>query len=214
MFRRALKALMPPGLVWAARKLRKSPSSSMLFDGDDSLFKSLLASTQVYGEYGCGASTRWVLANTHVDVLAVDTSQDWIDEVQKDCDVVTLKRADIHHVDLGELDNWGLPTSYAKRDHFSDYTNWLWEQEIKPDTVLIDGRFRVCSFLTTLKYASEGTKLIFDDYTNRPCYHIVEEFLEPVDVCGRQGLFVVPASSSIDYEELQVEIVNFRHLMD
>ena len=32
------------------------------------------------------------------------------------------------------------------------------------DCVLVDGRFRVCCFLTSLKNAEQGTRIIFDDY--------------------------------------------------
>lgn len=202
--------------LWLVKKLREPPPppTSSLFDGDDALFKSILKNTRLYGEYGCGASTKWVLSNTNAEVVAVDSSKHWIGEVNKDLDGDIGKRADIHHVDLGELKDWGYPTSYEKREDFSCYTNWIWDQSRKPDTVLIGGRFRVCSFLTCLKHADEGTKLIFDDYTIRPHYHIVEKFVAREEVCGRQCLFIVPNSSQIDYDDLDAEISNFRHVME
>ncbi len=188
--------------------------SSNLFKGDYSLYKSVLGDTKIYGEYGCGASTEWVLANTDASVFAVDASREWIDSVKGGIAEDEARKLEIHHVDLGELGEWGRPVSYARRDNFAHYTDWLWEQDVKPDTVLVDGRFRVCSFLTALKNADPGTKIIFDDYVNRLYYHVVEEFVPREDVCGRQCLFIVPPHEQIDYARLDAEIANFRHVMD
>jgi len=41
-----------------------------------------------------------------------------------------------------------------------------------------------------LKFADAGTRILFDDYTNRPQYHIAENYVPRVRVCGRQCLFV------------------------
>ena len=83
-----------------------------------------------------------------------------------------------------------------------------------PDTVLIDGRFRVCCFLTSLKYANENTKIIFDDYNNRPYYHVVEKFIKKEQTCGRQTLFIVKNKNKINFDLLNIEINNFHYVMD
>ena len=216
VIKKVIKGLTPYGVVRLVEKLQEPPPPppSTLFDGDDALFKSILVNTQLYGEFGCGASTKWVLSNTNAEVLAVDTSKHWIEEVTMALDAESERRARFLHVDLGELGDWGRPKSYEKTSHFPMYTDWLWNQPRKPDTVLIDGRFRVCSFLTSLKYADEGTNIIFDDYTDRPHYHVVEKFLPRESACGRQCLFKVPSRSQIDFEDLESEIRNFRYVMD
>ena len=56
--------------------------TNVLFDGNDNLFKKILSKTKVYGEYGCGLSTNWVLKNTQADILSVDTSKVWIESVK------------------------------------------------------------------------------------------------------------------------------------
>ena len=83
-----------------------------------------------------------------------------------------------------------------------------------PKLVLVDGRFRVCCFLTNLKFAEEGTKILFDDYTNRPHYHFVEKYVSRFKECGRQCMFVVPSKADIDMVELEKDIVSFRNVMD
>jgi hypothetical protein len=61
----------------------KNFSPNSLFDGDDVLFKKLIKDIRIYGEYGCGKSTNWVLKNTSCKILSVDTSSEWIESVKK-----------------------------------------------------------------------------------------------------------------------------------
>jgi len=174
----------------------RSSHPSVLFSRNDALFKRVLKNVKIYGEYGCGKSTVWVLRNTNAQVFSVDTSRYWINEVSK-----------------GNVGDYGYPIDYSKNDFFNLYTDFLWHQDEKPNVVLIDGRFRVCCFLTSLKFAEEGTHIIFDDYMNRPEYHIVEKYVERVEHCGRQCLFIVPSSKEIDLDLLEKDINNFRYVM-
>ena len=80
----------------------------------------------------------------------------------------------------------------------------MWQKQIAPDLVLIDGRFRVFCFLTSVNLAPVGTKILFDDYTNRPFFHVAEEFCEKIETFGRQALFEVSQSAK---EKVTDEIV-------
>ena len=214
MFIKILKACVPPIFIIAIRILRSnSVLPNVLFDGDDKLFKDEVKKVDVYGEYGCGKSTKWVLNNTAAEVIAVDTSSKWIGAVNKD-NQSNNDRLNIHHSNLGDVSGWGRPLSYEKIGSFSDYTDYVWRQKKTPKLVLIDGRFRVCCFLTSLKFAEEGTKILFDDYTNRPHYHFVEKYVSRFKECGRQCLFVVPSKAEIDMVELEKHIVSFRNVME
>ena len=184
-----------------------------LFDGDDSLFKDLLKTSKIFGEYGCGSSTEWVLKNTNADIVSVDTSKVWINKISSG-NAAYKKRLKLKYIDLGEVENWGRPVGYEKSYNFINYFNWIWNQDILPDTVLIDGRFRVCCFLTSIKYGKENTKIIFDDYNNRPYYHVVEKFVKKKQSYGRQALFIVENKKNINIDLLNIEINNFRYVMD
>ena len=94
-------------------------------------------------------------------------------------------------VDVGDVGDWGYPTSFKMRSNYRKYAELFWLTKKRPDLVLIDGRFRVYCFLTSLRFAPVGTKILFDDYINRPFYHVVEEFAPRLDSCGRQALFEV-----------------------
>ena len=162
-----------------------------LFDGDDGLFKSILPSVKNYFEYGCGKSTEYVYKNTTANIYAVDTSKEWVGKVRNIANDNQVQRLHVNWVDVGELGDWGTPVSFAKRANFIQYANSPWNSGVAPDLILIDGRFRVYCFLTSVYNAPLGTKILFDDYMNRPEYHVAEEFLDIREICGRQALFVV-----------------------
>ncbi|MGC6404715.1 MAG: hypothetical protein ACON5A_05760 [Candidatus Comchoanobacterales bacterium] len=79
-------------------KIKKDPNR--LFDGDDSLFKDEMRHVGLYGEYGCGQSTKWVLNHSSANVIAVDTSDEWVDKV-KNNNPNTSDRLNIQYVNVG-----------------------------------------------------------------------------------------------------------------
>ena len=172
-------------------KLKNRSDDLLLFDGDDKLFKELIKNVDTYFEYGCGKSTEYVYKYSNCNIYSVDTDQSWVKKTQQLTSGKKEKRINIDWIDVGNVEKWGYPITYSKRNCFFNYANNFYKKNNSPDLVLIDGRLRVFCFLTTLKHAPNGTKIIFDDYTNRPLYHIAEEFSPLLDKCGRQGLFEV-----------------------
>jgi hypothetical protein len=159
-----------------------------LFNGDDKLFKFYLKNCKLYFEYGVGMSTRWVIENSNSQIIAVDTDKDWIDFVNVE---LGSDRANLIWVNLGDLIKWGRPNSYKYREYFIDYISGVWNFKEQADVILIDGRFRVACFLYSLLRSKAGSILVFDDYFDRPWYHIIEEVITPDDRCGRQAIFKV-----------------------
>ena len=133
----------------------------------------------------------------------------WINKVIAD---KTGPRIDAQWVDLGALGDWGRPLTYEHRDNFVHYVRSPWVRSATPDVVLIDGRFRVCCFLTCLLQAKQDTILVFDDYIDRPHYHIVEELLPPFEWCGRQAIFSV--SPDFDRQRATALADRFLYVMD
>ncbi len=187
--------------------------NNLLFDGDSFLFKKLARENNIYGEYGCGLSTIWMLRNTSAQVISVDSSQEWAEKVKND-NFVFKSRLIIKHIDIGKVGPFGRAISYNKCNNFQDYTDFIWKRSVKPELVLIDGRFRVCCFLTSLKLADPGTKIIFDDYVNRPHYHFIEKYVSRIQESLRQCLFIVPSKNEIDMDSLDKDIELFRFVMD
>ena len=182
-----------------------------LFDGSDSqLFKQLARECIHYFEWGCGKSTVWVAKNTDCNITSVDTSSEWLNTTRLE---VGDRRIVQNHVDLGSLGGWGRPVGYSHMTKFSDYTTAISRLEGSPDLVLVDGRFRVCCFLNALLYCDVNTLIVFDDYTPRDYYHIVEQYAgKPWRVCGRQAIFRV--HSTIDRKSISDTIKSFQYVMD
>lgn len=162
-----------------------------LFDGDDALFLDAVSDAETYGEYGLGASTLWVDANTHAHIIGVDTAVDWVTQTKAQ---MTRPGHHLAHIDVGPVAKWGRPRSFRKRRNFIHYIEGLWTGDDLPDVVLVDGRFRVACFLTTLLRARPGTRIVFDDYVRRRTYHLVEEFVAPDAKNTRQAVFTVPTA--------------------
>lgn len=180
-----------------------------LFDGDDSLFKKILMHSKRYGEYGSGESTKWVAKNTHAEILSVDTSIEWATKIEGEIS----NRGKVTYIDVGPTGDWGHPLSYEKNENFKKYAEAIWDNGFDPDTVLIDGRFRVLCFLVSLKNSRPGTTIIFDDYANRPKYHIVEKIIKPFIHDGRQAIFRTPYGNVND-ERIQDLIKKFEMVVD
>ena len=181
----------------------------ILFDGDDYLFKQYLINCNIYFEYGVGASTRWVLDNTNSKIIAVDTDKEWINFVDVK---VEKSRIKLVWTNLGYLTKWGRPNSYKYRNNFIDYVASVWNFKKQADVILIDGRFRVACFLYSLMHSKNGSVIIFDDYFNRPWYHVIEEVISLHDQCGRQAVFKV---SDIYNKKLALDLFNkFLYVFD
>ena len=195
------------------KNIRDELDDNILFRGHDLIFKKLIKKSKVYLEYGSGKSTLWTLKNTNTKVYSIETDKEWYKKILENTNKET-KKIDIKLVDIGPVINWGRPINYNYYKNFNDYTDFYWKKNIQPDLVLIDGRFRVCSFLTSLKFAQEGTFILFDDYIERGIYHIVESFIKKYDQNLEQALFKVPPKSEIDFERLEEMINNFRFVVD
>lgn len=195
------------------KNIRDELDDNILFRGHDLIFKKLIKKSKVYLEYGSGKSTLWTLKNTNTKVYSIETDKEWYQKILENT-IKETKMIDIKLVDIGPVINWGRPINYNYYKNFNNYTDFYWKKNIKPDLVLIDGRFRVCSFLTSLKYAQEGTFILFDDYIERGIYHIVESFIKKYDQNLEQALFKVPPKSEINYERLEEMINNFRFVVD
>lgn len=212
----SFREFVPPVALPMLRRVKRlampAPPPPKLFDGDGELFQRVAAGATVYLEYGMGLSTQWVLSNTSAIVHAVDTSREWVENTISAAPHSTRSRLNARWVDLGPVKMWGYPVSYRHHRRFHEYVQSLWDSHVSPDLVLVDGRFRVCCFLHSMLTAKPGTKIFFDDYVHRPQYHVVEEFARPVEVCGRQSMFVVPPD--LDRGAIRAARDQFLYVMD
>tara|TARA_B100000131_G_scaffold226192_1_gene217800 strand:- start:178 stop:852 length:675 start_codon:yes stop_codon:yes gene_type:complete len=208
---------LPPHLMNIYRKIKKTflqpfkkDEVIKLFDGEELLFMDLLDDCSVYGEYGCGESTIYAANNTDKEIISIDNSIEWINKVKGR--ISQERIIDLHHSDMGDLLPWGFPRTYDYKENFKDYFEYMWMKDKTPDFVLIDGRFRVACFLTTLLYAEKDTLVLFDDYVDRGIYKIVEKFIKPIQINGRQAVFRI--QKSFQEDELKDYISRFELVFD
>lgn len=154
------------------------------------LFRTSLEGVSRYLEFGSGLSTEFAAQETHAQIVSVETDACWADRIENKLG----GRVTVLHVDLGPVGDWGRPLDYSRRGDFPKYLETGFEKMQSPELVLIDGRFRVAAFLTTLLRSEPGTIIVFDDYPPRPAYHIVEDFVDPVETSDFQAMFVRPES--------------------
>lgn len=208
LYKRISKKLKPPTkefeqIIESTIGIKKN-----LFDGNSKNFVKFHEECNIYAEYGCGLSTIYSVNLMNKKTLSVDTDQSWVEKIFKNTNNKSL--LNIKHVDLGSTGNWGMPQNYSKRDNINLYLESLWKYTEKPDFILIDGRFRVASFLTSLKFASKDTIICFDDYVDREIYHVVEEFEKPFTKDKRQAYFKV--KGNYDMKLLNYTIEKFEYV--
>lgn len=175
------KPIVQPSSVSNARPVLTLPAQ------EAELLREQYTKSQVILEYGSGGSTALAADLPGKTVFSVESDAKWAKMMESwvtSCG--TSSHVHIHHVDLGPTKAWGYPVDDRHWRRFIHYPFSVWSRKdfIHPDTVLIDGRFRVGCFFATLFQASRPVTILFDDYVNRPYYHIVEEF---ADINGREG---------------------------
>ena len=77
---------------------------------------------------------------------------------------------------------------------------FLGQHAIVPDTILIDGRFRVACALASLLNLERASPcaLLVDDYDDRPHYRMLEDFADRVSMQGCMALFRKKADFDAD----------------
>lgn len=185
------------------------------FGGDSSIYRRTVAASEFYLEYGGGHSTVWYHRNIAAPGYTLETSLLWAEKLKEK--IGASSNVSIKYFDLGQIGEWGRPRSYEKRQRFLHYVCHPWFGLPKaPDVILIDGRFRVACFLAAFSYAQQRTTIVFDDYVHRPKYHVVEEFLSPVQLGSRLAVFVIdPGCRDADLKQRAIsELQKFSYVMD
>ena len=191
----------------------KSPTQSLesmstVMSPEWKTFRECMESCQVYLEFGSGESTLFADKAGVSKIVSVETDPLWVSTLEK----LTSSRVSFIRVDLGPVGRWGRPIDYSFHSRFSHYLDDPFDGDLQPDLVLIDGRFRVASFLATLRMVAPGSVIVFDDYVKRPEYHVVEEVLSPERVGERQAVFRRP--EEVDLKKIDYLLNAFRYVMD
>jgi len=159
-------------------------------------FTQFLDKKTDYLEYGSGGSTICALDHGVRSVLSVESDPMWFELVSNAISNNDRSRISQLFIDIGPTKEWGWPSSDPPLSTWPNYSLTPWKyserQGIDPNLVLIDGRFRLACFCASLLFSKPKTTILFDDYTDRPHYHVVEKFIQPRNTVGRLCEFRVP----------------------
>lgn len=145
-------------------------------------------------EYGSGGSTVLASSMPGKTIFSVESDKSWATRLQSHINKNDMESpAKIFYSDIGSTGAWGRPVDSIYWHRFHNYPLSIWsEPSFKhPDVVLIDGRFRAACMMAVLLYAKRPVRVLFDDYTDRKPYHVVEQWVTPLEAIGRMAIFQV-----------------------
>jgi len=181
------------------RNRRVALSTELPFGREASqYFKELVTGTEIYLEYGAGASTL-MAHELRCHFVTVESDAYFLELVEDECLSLNSGRekdfATFIHADIGRTGAWGKPVfpSFPRPTKWKSYAAAPWAtlgRDFRAAAILIDGRFRVaCALTVALQQPDDPWILMFDDYTERREYWAVEEFLQLKRFCGRMAIF-------------------------
>jgi len=161
-------------------------------DEEAALLRAEYAKADTILEYGSGGSSFVALEGDAKTLFTVESDRAWALAIY-DSLQAAHPHADftVQYVDIGRTKAWGKPAGCEGYAQYARYPASVWDliQFKQPDIVLVDGRFRVACFLTTLFRTRKPVTLLFDDYTGRPYYHWIEKYARPSQIAGRMARF-------------------------
>ena len=136
------------------------------------LFRNTIRNSKHYFEFGAGGSTYFACSiPSIISITSVESDTIYINKIQQLC-----PRANILFANIGPTKKWGYPI--VNTYNWSNYYNMWDKRPVEPDTVLIDGRFRVACALTII--LTSNPLIIIHDFLNRTQYHILLDFFDIV----------------------------------
>jgi hypothetical protein len=174
------------------------------------LFLSIICCSKNYVEFGAGGSTACAVHLVRDSIISVDSSQEWLEKIRLYCDKqqVSVKPVLIF-ADIGPTKELGHPRDETNRNQWPAYYKSVWATKgaTDADTYLVDGRFRVASFLQVMLRASSRAIVLIHDFANRPEYHAVYDFAR--EIARADNLSVFQRSHDFDPEKAAACLVQF-----
>ena len=147
-------------------------------------------------EFGAGGSTCLAASMGKETIISINSSEEWLAKVHTECSFMPeAPRPRLIKVDIGPVGDWGMPIDPSTRDQWPSYYKTVWaEQESQCDLYLIDGRFRVASFMSVVLHCPPSPNILIHDYFSRPHYHVVKEICREIARTADLSAFQVPVN--------------------
>jgi hypothetical protein len=91
-------------------------------DAERELFVRLLQQADIYTEFGSGGSTYLASPLVGSNVVAVDSSKDWLGKVHQACEGDERKvKPKLVYANIGPIGPWGRPADQSCRERWPEY---------------------------------------------------------------------------------------------
>jgi hypothetical protein len=179
-----------------------------LSKNDKEMFYRYLQNINSYFEYGSGGSTYQVsIRNNIKSIYSVESDIEWQKKLKE-----IIKNPNIKYI-FNEMDtqpdNWGSPGKNATKLQKINYSNHILtlskEEQYSIDLVFIDGRFRVACCLKCYDIIKDNCLIVFDDFLNRPHYHIVLEYFDIVEKTVDNRMVILQKKKNVNIPKEVIE---------
>ena len=145
---------------------------------DKHMYYKYLATATNYFEFGSGGSTYQASIRKNVkQIYSVESDKQWIHKMND----MLLNNVKLLYIEIDTQPNtWGRPGPKCTVKQMKSYSDQI-KMVSNIDLILIDGRFRVACCLKCFDVIDERTRIAFDDFLNRPHYHIVLDYYDIVE---------------------------------
>ena len=174
----------------------------LLAINDKQMFYKYLNNSKIYFEYGSGGSTYQAsIRNNIIKIYSVESDKKWLNILQQK---ITSNNV-VHffnemNVQPNTLGYPGPNSTQAQCINYSNYIRKLTlEQQKSIDLILIDGRFRVACCLKCFDIINTDCFIVFDDFLDRPQYHVVLDYYDIVENTIDNRMVVLQKKKCIDF---------------
>ena len=230
MIRNKFKKLLPSFLYQFFKKVyhilrfynlinpNYSTTDSITFGSLDagSFLKKKIINAKFFLEFGSGNTT--IFANDNkTSFYSVESDKNFFTYMRK-----KKKIKNIFFFSLGFVEFYSYPLfssstlKFFYKNKAKTYASKIFERltnnSIKPDLILVDGRYRVLCMLNIFKFLNKNdlskTCVVLDDFKDREHYEIIKKFFD-VSYLGRLGIcYLKDQTSSISVDQLIEEFSN------
>lgn len=167
---------------------------SLAEEHDENAVLQRLVHSKVFLQYSCAAFTQDACNKTNIQkVIAVESNKTLSDSVYQSI----VQREKLHMIcaNIGEVNANGAPATSEKFKQYHSYMVLPWaladKYMLTPDTILINGPFKVACFLYSLICAKEGAVILFNDFFKNPAYEVVRNYCALEKRHGDMAEFIV-----------------------
>jgi hypothetical protein len=155
---------------------------------DKLLFYKYLDKSNHYMEFGSGGSTYQASIRLNIkSISTVESDLEWIQLLQSK---ITHSCIQYNYIDIEASPmKLGYPGKNCSIEAMKKYSDVKVPSET--DLVLIDGRFRVACCLKLIGQINDDCIVIFDDFLNRPKYHIILDYFSILEQTDDNSLVVL-----------------------